>query len=186
MLERNAPHIKAATAVGGREGGGDQQQQTAFSRSGQQVTQPGASAFSSSSSGTKRGSDSSSSSSSSGTASASTDVRNPPRPFISVQQYITQPLLINDHKFGLRVWVLVIGPKPYRAFVYQQGLVLFSSQQYNPDLSAVQAVGAASQVGDLASSAAIYQDQLLLLLLLHWLPGLNMEASSSVVVLALC
>jgi hypothetical protein len=77
---------------------------------------------------------------------SSAEVRNPPWPFISVQQYITQPLLINSRKFGLRIWVLVLGPKPYRAYVYKQGLVLFSSQQYNPDLSVVQSEGAASQV----------------------------------------
>lgn len=71
------------------------------------------------------------------------------QPFLAAQQYITDPLLINNRKFGVRVWVLAIGPKPYRAYVYQQGLVLFSHTPYNPDMPEVATAGAASQVSKL-------------------------------------
>jgi hypothetical protein len=74
--------------------------------------------------------------------------RQLPRPFICAQQYVTDPLLVDGRKFGLRLWVLVLGPVPYRAYLHHQGLVLFSGQRYNGDLAAVAAGGsAASQVG---------------------------------------
>lgn len=146
MLERNAPHIKQAAAAAAAA--------AELSEAGSIATVADSSSNSGADSDTDSSEDSVSSrgsgsigSSNSKAAPGSADTRNPPRPFISVQQYITQPLLINNRKFGLRVWVLVVGPKPYRAFVYQQGLVLFSSQDYNPDLAAVQTEGAASQVG---------------------------------------
>lgn len=71
---------------------------------------------------------------------------NPARPFVSVQQYITNPLLINNRKFGLRLWVLVLGPSPFRAYIHSTGLVLFSSEQYNADMQQVIAAGLKSQV----------------------------------------
>jgi hypothetical protein len=70
-----------------------------------------------------------------------------PRPFICVQQYITNPLLVQGQKFGLRLWVFALGPKPFRAYLYHEGLVLFSKEQYNADMDAVEAHGAAAQVG---------------------------------------
>jgi hypothetical protein len=74
-------------------------------------------------------------------------VHPPPRPFICVQQYITSPLLVQGRKFGLRLWVLALGPKPCRGYMYHEGLVLFSKEQYNADMEAVQLHGAAAQVG---------------------------------------
>jgi len=157
MLARNAPYLKETAAQQERQqqqqqqsklAGPEAQQQQRQAVSGRVPQQPGmAAAGAEGLEETAEASSSTISSSSSVTrTSAPSDTSNPPRPFISVQQYITQPLLINRRKFGLRIWVLVIGPKPYRAYVYRQGLVLFSSQQYNPDLSVVQAQGAASQV----------------------------------------
>lgn len=59
------------------------------------------------------------------------------RPVICVQQYITNPLLIHGCKFSLRLWVLVIGPRPFRAYLYKDGLVLFSSEKYVADMEQV-------------------------------------------------
>ncbi|KAF6261381.1 tubulin-tyrosine ligase family-domain-containing protein [Scenedesmus sp. NREL 46B-D3] len=104
---------------------------------------------------TSSGSDNSSSTSSSGSSSSCLPMppaaataaagASVPRPFICVQQYITNPLLVQGRKFGLRLWVLALGPKPFRAYLYHEGLVLFSKEQYNADLEAVQAHGAATQ-----------------------------------------
>eukprot|EP00878_Enallax_costatus_P021301 GHUV01022547.1.p1 GENE.GHUV01022547.1~~GHUV01022547.1.p1 ORF type:complete len:513 (+),score=138.38 GHUV01022547.1:1-1539(+) len=48
------------------------------------------------------------------------------------QQYITQPLLINRRKFGIRVWVTVPGVSPLRVYMHRNGLALFSSDPYKP------------------------------------------------------
>ena len=47
------------------------------------------------------------------------------------QQYIPNPLLLKGCKSGLRLWVLVPGVQPLRAYVHQRGLVLFSSSMYD-------------------------------------------------------
>lgn len=155
LLERNAPHVKQAAAAAAQQPQQQkQQQQQGEEEAGVDPTSDtsplasssGRDSTGSNSSGSNEGGSIGSSGGTKQMDDSSTGVRNPPRPFISVQQYITQPLLMNSRKFGLRVWVLVLGPKPYRAYVYQQGLVLFSSQQYNPDLSVVHTEGAASQV----------------------------------------
>lgn len=49
------------------------------------------------------------------------------------QRYITDPLLINGRKFGLRLWALVPGAAPLRAYVHANGLALFSSEPYRPE-----------------------------------------------------
>eukprot|EP00775_Hariotina_reticulata_P004710 gene4710-4960_t len=46
------------------------------------------------------------------------------------QQYITNPLLINKRKFGIRLWVTVPGVTPLRVYLHKNGLALFSSQPY--------------------------------------------------------
>ncbi len=46
------------------------------------------------------------------------------------QQYITNPLLIRRRKFGVRVWALVPGVSPLRVYMHTNGLVLFSSDDY--------------------------------------------------------
>lgn len=45
------------------------------------------------------------------------------------QQYIADPMLINGHKFGIRVWVLVPDVAPLRVYLHCNGLVLFSDQR---------------------------------------------------------
>jgi hypothetical protein len=49
------------------------------------------------------------------------------------QQYITNPLLVRRKKFGVRLWALVPGVAPLRAYLHQRGLALFSSSPYQPD-----------------------------------------------------
>lgn len=46
------------------------------------------------------------------------------------QQYITNPLLVNGRKFGVRLWALMPGTQPLRGYLHKNGLVLFSSQPY--------------------------------------------------------
>lgn len=53
------------------------------------------------------------------------------KPFVVAQRYVDNPLLINGCKFGIRVWVLVTSTRPYRAYLHQNGLVLFSTQRYD-------------------------------------------------------
>lgn len=98
-------------------------------------------------SGSSNGGGGSSSSGAAGNQSAAEAVQaRLPRPFICVQQYITRPLLVQGRKFGLRLWVLVLGPEPFRAYLYCNGLVLFSREQYNAHMDAVEAEGAATLV----------------------------------------
>ncbi len=55
------------------------------------------------------------------------------RPFVAAQRYVCDPLLLNGRKFGIRVWVLVVGTRPLRLYLHTNGLVLFSHQPYRSD-----------------------------------------------------
>jgi tubulin polyglutamylase TTLL6/13 len=57
------------------------------------------------------------------------------------QLYVRDPLLVRGRKFHLRLWVLVTGARPLRAFLHDEGLVLFSSEPYE-DLPPAVAGGA--------------------------------------------
>jgi hypothetical protein len=60
------------------------------------------------------------------------------------QQYITNPLLIRRRKFGVRLWALVPGVAPLRAYLHQRGLALFSSSPYQPDGESLQQTGSSN------------------------------------------
>ena len=48
-----------------------------------------------------------------------------------VSRYIHNPLLINSHKFDLRIYVLITSFEPLRIYVYQEGLTRFASEPYS-------------------------------------------------------
>lgn len=55
----------------------------------------------------------------------------PLKPYVCAQQYVANPLLIGGRKFGIRVWVLVTGFDPLRAYIHGNGLVLFANNEYD-------------------------------------------------------
>ncbi|CAK80151.1 unnamed protein product (macronuclear) [Paramecium tetraurelia] len=50
-----------------------------------------------------------------------------------VSHYIDKPLLINNLKFDLRIYVAITCINPLRIYVYQDGLARFATEAYNPD-----------------------------------------------------
>ena len=54
------------------------------------------------------------------------------RPLI-VQRYIARPHLINNTKYDLRIYVLMTSLHPLRIYLYDEGLVRFSSKEYVTD-----------------------------------------------------
>lgn len=53
------------------------------------------------------------------------------KPYVLAQRYVTNPLLIGGRKWGLRVWLLITGTDPLRAYLHTGGLVLFSTAAYD-------------------------------------------------------
>lgn len=47
-----------------------------------------------------------------------------------VQTYIPNPLLIDNLKFDLRIYVLLIGIDPLRIYIYKDGIARFSTEEY--------------------------------------------------------
>jgi hypothetical protein len=50
-----------------------------------------------------------------------------------VSHYIDNPLLINNLKFDLRIYVAITGVNPLRIYVYQEGLGRFATEAYDND-----------------------------------------------------
>lgn len=78
---------------------------------------------------------------------------NKPQSHIKVaQQYITNPLLIHSRKFHLRLWMVVTSHSPLRAYLHNQGLVLFSSEVYDQSRP-VEGLGVKPAVGHVTNYA---------------------------------
>ena len=52
-----------------------------------------------------------------------------------ISRYISNPLLINSHKFDLRIYVVVTSYEPLRVYVYKEGLARFASESYSTKAS---------------------------------------------------
>ena len=52
-----------------------------------------------------------------------------------ISRYISNPLLINGHKFDLRIYDLVTSVDPLRIYVFKESLARFATQEYQANTS---------------------------------------------------
>lgn len=52
-----------------------------------------------------------------------------------ISRYVQNPLLINGHKFDLRIYVVVTSFDPLRIYIYKEGLARFASEEYSAKFS---------------------------------------------------
>lgn len=48
-------------------------------------------------------------------------------------EYIANPLLVDDYKFDLRIYVAITSINPLRIYIYEEGLTRFATQKYSQD-----------------------------------------------------
>lgn len=51
---------------------------------------------------------------------------------VVVQDYLDRPLIVDGMKFDLRIYVLVLSCDPLKVFLYDDGLMRFSTNEYSP------------------------------------------------------